>query len=166
MNQSQGGPQKSFQERIQRINAQHEEAAPPQGASASRRKRAAPEDKPKLPVVPFLIAAVLAAACVLIGSILAFHMKAITPNARNLFENSAAVLGPFGLAGLFLGVLMIGFGMRDKPHVLGIVAGAGVMYFAEPYLAYLLPDLWSGFYTPQHLENMLMRTGLVTPLGH
>jgi hypothetical protein len=40
------------------------------------------------------------------------------------------------------------------------------MYFAEPYLAYLLPDLWSGFYTPQHLENMLMRTGLVTPLGH
>ena len=70
------------------------------------------------------------------------------------------MMGPLAIAGAMLFVIMIGLGMRDKPHVIGIALGLPLMYYGEPYLAWIAPDLWVQMYSADHVDTMLIRAGL------
>lgn len=161
-----GQQQQDFQQRIERIAAQNKEDSGDETSQGARRTvhKARFKEQRKLPIASFVIAAGIGSATMLCGNVTAFQLSRVPPNARNFFETAGEAMGPFGIMGMLLFVAMIGLGLRDKPHVLGIIAGAVVMYLGEPYLANQMPDLWSTLYSPQHLENMLIRAGLLVPV--
>lgn len=151
--------QTSFQERLERIGAQ---SAPERQVTTPRRK-ARPHHSEKQPIPKsFYLAIVLGGALVLLGNVIWFANSGL---AIGYFAQVAKAIGPLPITALLLFVVMIGFGFRDKPHVAGLVIGMPGMYFGEPYLAYLLPDLWAQMYSAMHVDAMLIQAGLRLPPG-
>ena len=154
-----GQHQTSFQERLERLGTQ---AAPEPRVTRSRRK-ARPHHTEKQPIPKsFFLAIVLGGALVLAGNVIWFANSGL---ALGYFAQVAKAIGPLPITGLLLFVLMIGFGFRDKPHVAGLALGMPGMYFGEPYLAYLLPDVWVQMYSAMHVDAMLIQAGLRLPPG-
>lgn len=111
--------------------------------------------------VPFacVLAFMTGVLVLLAANVISFQAQGET----SFFLKILGTVGPFAIAGALLFVIMIGLGMRDKPHVIGLAAGLVAMYLGEAYLAWLLPDLWMALYSPEHLDNMLIQAGLRTP---
>ncbi len=111
--------------------------------------------------VPFacVLAFVTGSLVLLAANVISFQ----TQGETSFFLKILGSVGPFAIAGALLFVIMIGLGMRDKPHVIGLAAGLIAMYLGEAYLAWLFPDLWMALYSPEHLDKMLIQAGLRTP---
>lgn len=159
-----------FQERIQRIQAAHAPAeapkpqrvARPTKARTPRPAQAKPLDQPprrlsKAGILGFAIGL----AVMLCANVAAFRTSLIT---GSFFAEFLAAIGPLPIAGLMLFVIMVGFGLRDKPHVIGIALGLPLMYFGEPYLAFMAPDAWVQMYSADHVDAMLIQAGLREPM--
>lgn len=160
-----------FQDRIARIQAIHapEPVTPkkPVKPKRSARKGAArkrdmrvdeqPRKIPKAGILAFGIGM----AVMLASNVAAFRASTIS---GSYFPELLAAIGPFAIAGMLLFVIMIGLGMRDKPHVIGLALGLPLMFFAEPYLASQAPDLWVGMYSADHVDHMLIQAGLRDPM--
>lgn len=86
-----------------------------------------------------------------------------TQGETSFFLKILGTVSPFVIAGALLFVIMIGLGMRDKPHVIGLALGLPLMYFGEPYLAWLAPELWVQMYSADHVDTMLIQAGLRAP---
>ena len=155
---------RSFQDRLDKIAAENE--LPPTGpvSRSPQVKRAAVTDRPRRKIpVGALIAAALAVASLLIANITLFQVRLTPLGPGNYFAKVALGIGVWGITGLLLFVVMVGFGLRDKAHVIGIALALPAFYFAEPYLAALLPEVWGMLYSPQHVDNMLIQAGLRMP---
>lgn len=150
-----------FQARLNRIQASQESAPQIVKTPKPKRAKASRKDMGERRKIPFgfFLTAGIGAAIVVLGNVVAFQNQFAT----GYFGKAAVGLGPFGLMGLALFVIMVGLGLRDKPHVIGFALAMPAMYFAEPFLAYCLPDIWIDFYSAKHVENMLIQAGLQAP---
>lgn len=151
----------SFEARLARIHDMQNGVLTPQQHGAPKPARARDTDAPKrIPVAGLL------GFGIGLGVMLAAHVVAFSFGGpqTGFFAATLGSWGPFPIAGLMLFVLMIGLGLRDKPHVIGIALGLPAMYFAEPYLASLAPDVWVQMYSADHVDQMLIKAGLRTPV--
>ena len=96
---------------------------------------------------------------VLIGRVVTFQCQ----GEASFYLDLLAKTGPYSIIAGLLFVLMVGLGLRDKPHVIGIAAGLPLMYFGEPYLAHFAMDLWMQMYSPEYVDTMLIQAGLRLP---
>ena len=108
-----------------------------------------------------LIAVGLGMAVMIAANAIAFNARTVV--GGHAYLDVLGAVGPFGVAAGILFVLMIGLGVRDKPHVIGLAIGLTAGWFGEPYAAWIAPDLWSDLYTVQHVNGMLIRAGLRMP---
>ena len=151
------GPQASFQERLQRLGAVDAEEPWVQPTTGDARMiRPAADETRRIPKV-FFLAIVIGAALVLIGNLVHFANSGLS---QGYFAQVARAIGPLPITGLLAFVLMIGLGFRDKPHVAGLAIGMPAMYFGEPFLAHLMPQLWAQMYSAPHVDAMLVGVGL------
>ncbi|MFK7753819.1 MAG: hypothetical protein AB8B51_14880 [Sedimentitalea sp.] len=157
------GTTQSFQDRLQRIQASHgapEEPVPTsKPTKALKAPRALTGERRKIPMGAVMTAA-LGVAIVLFCNVLAFQYRF----GGGYFADVFSKIGPLPVMALMLFVLMIGLGLRDKPHVIGFALAMPAMYFGEPYLAWFATDLWMDLYSPEHIDNMLIRAGLRAPI--
>lgn len=154
-----------FQARVQRIQTRllEEQSGKQRPATRLTHMSAAPKAalKPRRRIpLGGTLALVLGLAILLGANVTAFQAG----NApTGFFARALASAGPLPIAGAMLFVLMIGLGMRDKPHVIGLALGLPLMYFGEPYLAWLAPELWVKMYSADHVDTMLIQAGLRAP---
>lgn len=154
-----------FQERVERIQAAHcgspaATVVTPARASRKGSDLVAEEPRRRLPRAGLLTFG-LGLAVMLAANVAVFRAAQVQ---GNFFADLLASVGPFPIAAGILFVLMVGFGLRDKPHVIGFALGLPLMYFAEPYLATLAPDSWVQMYSAEHVDSMLIRAGLREPI--
>lgn len=160
----------SFQDRLQRIQSVSEpqpsvtptrqvskSGAKSRPASSDAKIDSEPRKLPRATILAFGIGL----AVMLAGNVVAFRMNAVP---GNFFAEFLAAIGPLPIVGLMLFVIMVGFGFRDKPHVIGLAVGIPVMYFGEPYLASLSPETWVQLYSVDHVDAMLVQAGLRDPM--
>ena len=157
----------SFQQRVQRIQAAHApevvQPVKPKRVKTSQARKAQPKQTdtprkiPKAGILGFAIGLVV----MLAANVAAFRTGQIS---GNFFADFLTAIGPLPIAGLMLFVLMVGLGLRDKPHVIGIAIGLPLMYFGEPYLAWLAPEAWVQMYSADHVDAMLIQAGLREPM--
>jgi hypothetical protein len=154
-----------FQARLARIaGASQVEAEQVALASAGGTARTLPRDTKRFRIPRgAIIAGLLAIGAFLLASSMVFAQKAMPPGPGDFFGKVILAGGPLALTAAFLFVLMIGLGLRDKPHVIGIVIALPAIYFGEPYLAHAMPEFWAQLYSPEHVDNMLIQAGLRTP---
>ncbi|WP_146345501.1 hypothetical protein [Falsiphaeobacter marinintestinus] len=160
----------SFQERVQRIEATHgaDPSVTPAKVKAKPSKKQAltspdikaDEEPRKLPRAGILTF-VIGLAVMLAANVIAFRSSAVV---GSYFAELLAAIGPFAIVGMILFVIMVGFGLRDKPHVIGLALGVPLMYFAEPYMASLAPEAWAQMYSVDHVDAMLVQAGLRDPI--
>lgn len=155
----------SFQDRLARISNQApteaaERVEPTQRVGANEKMT---DGQPRRIPKSAFVAGGLAMAALMLANVMVFDGEMNPPNPGDFFGKMVLALGPFGLTAGFLFVMMIGFGMRDKPHIIGIAIALPALYFSEPYLANMMPDLWASFYSHDHVNNMLIQAGLRAP---
>lgn len=160
----------SFQDRVQRIEATHgpDPSVTPAKVkvkSSKKQIRISPDTKVeegprKLPRAGIL-AFVIGLAVMLAANVIAFRASGVV---GSYFAEFLAAIGPLAIVGMILFVIMVGFGLRDKPHVIGLALGVPLMYFAEPYLASLSPQIWEQMYSVDHVDAMLVQAGLRDPM--
>jgi hypothetical protein len=151
----------SFEARLARIHDMQNTSLQPMRGGAPTLMQAKDTDAPKgLPKAAMLGFGVGLVA-MLAANVVAF---AYSGPQTNFFAETLGALGPYPIVGMILFVLMIGFGLRDKPHVIGIALGLPLMYFTEPYLATLAPDWWVQMYSADHVDQMLIKAGLRDPM--
>lgn len=106
-----------------------------------------------------LLGFVIGAGSLLIGRVVTFQCQGET----SFYLDLLAKTGPYSVVAGLLFVLMVGLGLRDKPHVLGIALGLPLMYFGEAHLAQFAMDLWMEMYSPEYVDTMLIQAGLRLP---
>ncbi|GGH24242.1 hypothetical protein SAMN05444007_103423 [Cribrihabitans marinus] len=156
----------AFQDRLARISANAGQAAPVSGRDAKRRTRGgrAGPVKARGRIAPgAILGGILGGGVFLASKVIAHGLTLSPPGQGDVFQKTMLAIGPFGMTAAGLFVLMIGLGLRDKPHLLGICVALPVLHFGEPYLAALMPDLWTQLFSPQYVENLLIQAGLMTP---
>ncbi|MEL6102413.1 MAG: hypothetical protein AAFV87_13010 [Pseudomonadota bacterium] len=156
--------QAEFQERIARINANQGQEQPILvGDQTEVPLQPKQEEEERRIPIGGIVAFVLAAVILMVGNVAAFQTRAL-PTANGEFLGTVVLaIGPWGITGLLLFVVMIGFGMRDKHHCIGIAAGLVAVFLGEPYLAWLFPQQWAQLYSLEHVDAMLIQAGLRTP---
>lgn len=121
---------------------------------------ALPSELPKINITkPLLLGIVMGLAVVLIGNVATFSSQ----GKSGFFFVTMAQTGPYLVIAGLLFALMIGLGLRDKPHVIGAAIGAPMMYFGEPYMAFMAESLWIDMYSVDHVDQMLIQSGLRAP---
>lgn len=101
----------------------------------------------------------LGLGAMLAGRVVTFRCQGET----SFYLDLLAKTGPWSVVLGLLLVAMVGLGLRDKPHVIGVVIGLPLMYFGEPYMALFALDLWMQMYSPEHVDIMLIQAGLRAP---
>ena len=153
----------SFQERIARIDqSKVERLAEPMNATADKR-HSDMQERRKIPV-GLVIALIIAMGAVMVGNVVAFTYANPYTIPVTFVDTVVTAIGSWGVVAGIMIVVMIGLGLRDKPHIIGIAIGLPLMYLGEPYLAFLLPDIWVQLYSADHVDNMLIQAGLRMPL--
>ena len=156
--------QAEFQERIARINANQGQEQPLLvGDQTDLRSQPEPEQEERRVPIGGIVAFALAAITLMVGNVAGFQTRALPPSDGEFLGKVILAIGPWGITGLLLFVVMIGFGMRDKHHCIGIAAGLIAIFLGEPYLAWLFPEQWAQLYSVEHVDAMLIQAGLRTP---
>lgn len=161
-----GAQKAQFYARLERIHAVPPEARQPEaggGVKSKKRgrgKRDIDGQRKRLPIGG-IIAFVIALAALIAANVIVFSYRGSSEHPGTFIT----AIGPFGVVGIMMAIVMIGFGLRDKPHVIGIALGLVAAYYGEPYLAASAPDLWADMYSADHLDLMLIQAGLRDPLG-
>ncbi len=157
----------TFHARIARINKAEKSTAfptpgahdaPDAGGYRNRPQKMQPKRQEKS--FGLVIAFAIAAAAVLAANVVVFNHSTFSYGPVGFLDKVVPAIGPWGIVGMIMFVVMIGFGMRDKPHVVGIALGLPFMWFGEPYLALFGEELWVMFYSAEHVDNMLVQNGL------
>jgi hypothetical protein len=133
------------------------------GRSGKKYKKAAKArvtPKFKFPGKNVVVAFLIGLVAILGGRVTAFQFDGMVISGFDLPGKVVSAMGPYGLAAAFLFVIMVGLGLRDKPHVIGIVTGCVMMLFGEPYAASQAPGAWSKMYSADHVDGMLVSAGL------
>lgn len=151
----------AFQMRLDRIKAAAESTGAvepmPQPTPARRRRGGA---MPPLRLSRgVLIGLALGLGTMLAGRVVTFRCQGET----SFYLDLLAKTGPWSVVLGLLFVAMVGLGLRDKPHVIGVALGLPLMYFGEPYVAHFALDLWMQMYSPEHVDIMLIQAGLRAP---
>lgn len=134
------------------------------GKVSKKNANASVMPKVKRPSKSVLITFLIGLIAILGGRVVAFQFDGMVISGFDLPGKIVSALGPYGLAAAFLFIIMVGLGLRDKPHVIGITAGCIMMLFGEPYVASQAPDVWSKMYSADHVDGMLINSGLRDPL--
>lgn len=114
----------------------------------------------KRPGMNVIITFVIGLIAILLGRVVAFQFTASPGTSFDLAGKIVLAMGPWGLSAAFLFIVMVGLGLRDKPHVIGIASGAIVMIWGEPYIASQVPNTWAQMYSADHVDGMLIQAGL------
>lgn len=133
------------------------------GSKKHAKSRVTP--KIKRPGMNVIIMCVIGLVAVLVGRVIAFQYSGVTVSGFDLPGKVVSALGSIGLTATIIFIVMVGLGLRDKPHVIGIAVGCISMYFAEPYIASQAPDQWAKMYSADHVDAMLTSAGLRGPLA-
>jgi hypothetical protein len=130
------------------------------GKVSKKNAKASVMPKIKRPGMNVIITFLIGLVAILGGRVMAFQFDGMVISGFDLPGKIVSAMGPYGLAAAFLFVIMVGLGLRDKPHVIGIAAGCIVMLFGEPYVASQAPGAWSKMYSADHVDGMLVNAGL------
>lgn len=130
------------------------------GKKSKKRAKASVLPKIKIPGANVIITFVLGLIAVLGGRVISFQFDGAVISGFDLPGKVVSAMGPYGLTAAFLFVIMVGLGLRDKPHVIGIATGSIMMLFGEPYAAHQAPAVWSQIYSADHVDGMLVNAGL------
>lgn len=135
------------------------------GKTTSKSANARVTPKLKMPGKSVVITFFIGLIAVLVGRVIAFHYSGVTVSGFDLPGKVVSAMGSYGLTAAILFVIMVGLGLRDKPHVIGITIGCIAMYFAEPFMASQAPETWSKMYSADHVDGMLTSAGLRGPMA-
>ena len=130
------------------------------GKHSKKNAKASVAPKIKRPGMNVIITFVIGLIAILGGRVVAFQFDGMVISGFDLPGKVVSAMGPYGLAAAFLFVVMVGLGLRDKPHVIGIAAGCIMMLFGEPYVASQAPEAWAKMYSADHVDGMLKQAGL------
>ncbi len=161
----------SFQDRLSRIGSgdthlaeglvDREMIEAARGRKGSKKNsKASVMPKFKRPGMNVVITCIIGLIAVLVGRVVAFQYAGVTVSGFDLPGKVVSALGAYGLTATILFIVMVGLGLRDKPHVIGIGVGCLAMYFGEPFAASQAPETWSRMYSAEHVDNMLISAGL------
>lgn len=130
------------------------------GKTSKMNTKGAVAPKVKRPSKSVIITFLIGVIAILGGRVAAFQFDGMVISGFDLPGKVISAMGPYGISAAVLFVVMVGLGLRDKPHVIGISLGSLMMLFGEPYAASQAPDLWSRMYSADHVNGMLVNAGL------